>query len=190
MVHTDSDWAGCTRTRRSTSGGSIQLGQHSLRTWSTTQRTVAMSSAEAEYNSLIEGVQRSLGVQTMLAELGVVVKIIVYTDSSAAKSFASQRGLGRMRHMEVRKLWLQEEVRQGRVRLAKVRGDANPADLLTKYLGPREVDDRCASLHIEVVKNLKHELASVSAMRVETEGGCQESDPCTQCVCFTRPCNC
>ena len=97
-----------------------------------------MSSAEAEYNSLIEGVQRSLGVQTMLAELGVMVKIIVYTDSSAAKRFASQ--LGRMRHMEVRKLWLQEEVRQGRVQLAKIRGDANPADLLTKYLGCREVD--------------------------------------------------
>ena len=103
VVHTDSDWAGCTRTRGSTSGGSIQLGQHTLRTWSTTQRTVAMSSAEAEYNSLIEGVQRTFGVQTMLAELGVMAKIIVYTDSSAAKSFASQRGLGRMRHMEVRK---------------------------------------------------------------------------------------
>ena len=44
-----------------------------------------MSSAEAEYNSLIEGVQRSFGVQTMLAELGVMAKIIVYTDSSAAK---------------------------------------------------------------------------------------------------------
>ena len=47
-VHTDSDWAGCVRTRRSTSGGSIQLGRHTLRTWSSTQRTVAMSSAEAE----------------------------------------------------------------------------------------------------------------------------------------------
>ena len=95
----------------------------------------------------------------MLAELGVMAKIIVYTDSSAAKSFASQRGLGRMRHMEVRKLWLQEEVRQGRVRLVKVRGDANPADLLTKYLGCREVEDRCAALNIEIVRSLKAEVA-------------------------------
>ena len=130
----------------------IQLGRHTLRTWSSTQRTVAMSSAEAEYNALIDGVQRGFGVQTMLAELGVEVEVVMYTDSSAAKSFASQRGLSRMRHMDVRKLWLQEEVRQGKVKLIKVRGDTNPADLMTKYLGPKEVDERCAYLGIEVVK--------------------------------------
>ena len=131
---------------------SIQLGRHTLRTWSSTQRTVAMSSAEAEYNALIDGVQRGFGVQTMLAELGVEVEVVMYTDSSAAKSFASQRGLSRMRHMDVRKLWLQEEVRQGKVKLIKVRGDTNPADLMTKYLGSKEVDERCAYLGIEVVK--------------------------------------
>ena len=119
----------------------------------------------------------------MLTELGVATKVIGYTDSSAAKSFASQRGLGRMRHMEVRKLWLQEEVRQGRVLLAKVRGDANPADLMTKYLNVREVDDRCASLSIEVVRP---ELASVSTVRVGTEGGCQWFDPCTHVHMRTR----
>ena len=57
-----------------------------------------------------------------------------------------------MRHMDVRKLWLQEEVRQGKVKLIKVRGDTNPADLMTKYLGSKEVDERCAYVGIEVVK--------------------------------------
>ena len=34
---TDSDWAGCQKTRKSTSGGAIFLGKHCLRTWSSTQ---------------------------------------------------------------------------------------------------------------------------------------------------------
>ena len=40
---TDSDWAGYTRTRRSTSGGAIVLGSHTRKTWSVTQPVVGMS---------------------------------------------------------------------------------------------------------------------------------------------------
>ena len=36
--------------------------------------------------------------------------------------------------MDVQLLWLQDAVRRGRVQLAKVRGDKNPADLMTKHL--------------------------------------------------------
>jgi hypothetical protein len=39
-----------------------------------------------------------------------------------------------VRHLEVKDLWLQALVRDGRVSLAKMRGDRNPADVLTKYL--------------------------------------------------------
>ena len=46
----------------------------------------------------------------------------VGTDSSAAKSFVARRGLGKMRHIEVRNLWLQQEVAEGKVKVVKVRG--------------------------------------------------------------------
>ena len=39
-IYTDADWAGCKRTSRSTSGGSIMLGRHTLKTWSSTQATM------------------------------------------------------------------------------------------------------------------------------------------------------
>ena len=45
-VYADSDWAGCSRTRKSTSGGCILLGGHLLKAWSSTQRGIALSSAE------------------------------------------------------------------------------------------------------------------------------------------------
>ena len=49
----DTDYAGCRRTRRSTSGGMVMHGRHILKTWSTTQATVALSSGEAELHGVV-----------------------------------------------------------------------------------------------------------------------------------------
>ena len=85
----DSYWAGCRETRRSTSGGISMLGRHPMKTWSSTQVTVATSSAEAELYSMSEGASRGLGFKTILGELGVEVNLLVIsTDSAAAKAFA------------------------------------------------------------------------------------------------------
>ena len=113
----------------------MRLGRHTLKTWSTTQPVIAMSSAEAELYAMTEGATRGMGLQTMLGEMGVFIATLhLYTDSSAAKSFASRRGLGKMRHVEVKELWLQAAVKEGKVKLHKVDGEMNPADLLTKYM--------------------------------------------------------
>ena len=47
-VYVDSDWAGCKATRKSTSGGVLKMGRQVIKTWSSTQATVATSSGEAE----------------------------------------------------------------------------------------------------------------------------------------------
>ena len=41
-VYSDTDWSGCPRTRRSTSGGCMMLGKHVIRTWSSTQPSVTV----------------------------------------------------------------------------------------------------------------------------------------------------
>ena len=79
---------------------------------------VALSSGEAEFYAMIEGVTRAKGLISLSKDLGVfgvpsVIKL--GTDSSAAKSFVSRRGLGKMRHLEIRNLWLQKEVADGNV---------------------------------------------------------------------------
>ena len=50
----DSDWAGCLETRKSTSGGILKFGKDILKAWSTTQNTIALSSGEAEYYALVK----------------------------------------------------------------------------------------------------------------------------------------
>ena len=153
LVYTDSDWAGCRKTRKSSSGGLLMLGSHCIKAWCSTQGALALSSAEAEYYSLVEGVLRARGLQNIGKEIGMdgteeSVKLKVMIDSSAAKAFVSKRGSGKMRHIEVKWLWLQEEVRKGRVEVGKVRGDLNPADLMTKYLNVKEIEQRLASMSI------------------------------------------
>ena len=45
----DTDFAGCQITRKSTSGGIIMHGEHVIKSWSTNQAVIALSSGEAEY---------------------------------------------------------------------------------------------------------------------------------------------
>ena len=62
VVCTDSDWGGCVRARRSTSGGCLMRGRHLIVHWSRTQQLVALSSAEAELNAAVKAAQEGLGV--------------------------------------------------------------------------------------------------------------------------------
>ena len=92
-----------------------------------------------------------LGVKALLEDLGWDAQVRIWVDSAAAKSVASRVGLGKMRHMEVKFLWLQQAVRDGRVTLKKVPGQQNPADILTKPLGREDIANKMARVGGRVV---------------------------------------
>ena len=50
------------------------------------------------------------------------------TDSSAGKGIAQRKGLGKLKHLELRELWLQDYVQQGKVQIRKEPTDTNVAD--------------------------------------------------------------
>jgi len=67
-----------------------------------------------------------------------------------------------MRHLEIRDLWLQKEIREGRVKVHKVLGTENPADLMTKILTIKEIEDRLRNMSIEMrITNRVQPVASV-----------------------------
>ena len=137
-VYSDTDWSGCPRTRKSTSGGCIMIGQHCIRTWSSTQPSVTLSSGEAEYYGLVKAAGAGRGHQSLMDDLGLHLPVRVGTDSSAALGIASRSGLGKLRHLETHTLWVQEKVRVGAFAVRKVAGEVNPADLFTKHLPSKE----------------------------------------------------
>ena len=150
-IYVDTDFAGCKTTRRSTSGGVVMLGSHCVRHWSTTQPTISLSSAEAELHGISKGCSQGLGLQSIARDLGLSLKVIVFTDAAAAIGIVRRRGLGRVRHLDVSDLWVQERVRNGDIEIRKVAGADNPADALTKILlRPSLVKHLCAmSIHPE-----------------------------------------
>ena len=133
-TYVDSDWAGDKKTCKSTSGGMVFRGDHLIKSWSTNQQTVALSSGEAELYAQVKGAAQTMGVVSLGQDLGELLSGIVYSDSSAALGIATRQGLGKLRHIKVQYLWLQERVASGDLRVRKVPGEANPSDLLTKGL--------------------------------------------------------
>ena len=135
----DSDWAGCRKSRKSTSGGILYLGGVAVRAWSSNQNVIALSSGEAEYYAALKGASSALGFQSMLKDLGISTSITLYTDSSAARGIIHRAGLGKLRHLETGYLWLQAAVRAKKLLVRKVLGTENPADLLTKHLSAADM---------------------------------------------------
>ena len=76
------------------------LGCHCIKTWSSTQDIIALSSGEAEYYGLVRGASQAIGIRSMLYDMGVEADIEINTDASAAKGIASRKGVGRVRHIE------------------------------------------------------------------------------------------
>jgi len=137
-VYSDTDWGGCKTTRKSTSGGCVLLGRHLLKSWSSTQPSVSLSSGEAEFYGVLKAAGAGLGVQSLLQDVGQKVSLRVWTDSSAAIGICGRQGLGKLRHIETHTLWVQQALRTKRFALHKVAGEANPGDLFTKHLSSRE----------------------------------------------------
>ena len=88
--------------------------------------------SECEYYALTHGAAHGLELKAYMAGLGFEMSLQNFSDSSAARAFASRRGLGRQRHVRTRHLWLQERVAAAHLTLQKVKTTQNPVDILSK----------------------------------------------------------
>ena len=122
----DTDFAACLATRFSTSGGVALRGAHLIKHWSSTQKAVTLSSAEAQLYGLVKGTTEALGIQAWGRDLGLDMTVRMHADSAAAIGICRRSGIGRVRYLAVGQLWVQEGLRRGDFELYKVLGAHNP----------------------------------------------------------------
>ena len=122
------------------------MGGHTLKTRSKRQQVVALSSGEDELYALTRAASQTLGVMSTAADFGMVLGGNLHTDSTAAIGMTYRSGLGKVRHIRVQYLWLQERVADKELGLEKVEGLENPADLMTKGLAQMPLHKRMRAL--------------------------------------------
>ena len=149
-TYSDADWAGCKNTRKSTTGGCVTMGKHTLKTWSKTQSLIALSSGESELYAMIKASAESLGMLSMLKDFGLHVSGEIWGDASAAIGMINRSGLGKTRHIETGLLWIQQTAAEKQLKYGKIPGKLNPADLFTKHLDASTMDGHVRRLEFTV----------------------------------------
>ena len=97
-------------------------------------------SCEAEYIAATAATSEAKLLQALFLACGQHVNIHLRSDSSGAIGVASRRGLQRLRHLDVRFLWLQAETANKNIRISKVPGPENVADADTKPADKRSLE--------------------------------------------------
>ena len=106
--------------------------------WSRTQQLIALSSAEAELNAAIKAGQEGLSLRHLAEELGEQCWVQVLGHSSAADGMVKRSGKGKVKHLSVRQLWLQDKVGQGDLQHDKIPRLDNVADAMTHHFSKAE----------------------------------------------------
>ena len=81
-----------------------------------------------------------IGITQMAHDWGVSLEGRIYVDSSAAIGVAQRKGNGKLRHVRVVLLWIQKKIEDEELFIEKVLGTENPADLMTKNLTLKKIE--------------------------------------------------
>jgi hypothetical protein len=147
VMYTDSDWADDKDDRKSVSGGALMMYGCTILSYTRTQKTPALSSAEAELYAIGSGAVETLGTATLLKEFGIYDGVpVLRSDSQSALDVCRKRGPGRMKHIELKLLAIQEWTKEGRLTVRKVDTKENPSDVLTKAMTKELLTKHCWTL--------------------------------------------
>ncbi|KAG6590645.1 RxLR effector candidate protein [Phytophthora cinnamomi] len=136
--YSDADWAGDIESRRSTSGYAFMMNGGCISWRSKKQRTVALSSTEAEYMALSEATQEAVWLKVFLRELGEMASdeaIKIYEDNQGSIALAKNPEFHkRTKHIDIRYHFVREKVEDGQVVLEYCSTKDMLADIMTKAI--------------------------------------------------------
>ena len=134
----DSDWAGNRRDRRSVSGILVMLGGAAIVYKTVLQKTIALSSTEAEFYALTEAGKMILYIRFVLADLNITQQhpTVVYEDNRGCLEMTKAlKPTKRTRHVETRCFAVLDWVQTDIIDVRKINTSDNSSDVLTKPTG-------------------------------------------------------
>ena len=134
-VFTDSDWAGDKDNRISITGSIVFLLGAPILWKSKAQKSVSLSSTEAEYYALSEAAKEIKFVVQILLSMGIPVQlpVIVRVDNMGAIFMSENASASsRTKHVDTRYHFVREFVEDGFIRIVFVRTVDNVSDSFTK----------------------------------------------------------
>lgn len=141
---TDSDFANCPDTRRSVSGYCFTLGSGMV-TWSARQqKTVSLSTCEAEYLAASDASKELTWLRTLLLELNFVQPSAtpLLCDNTGGITLSEDASFhSKVKHIDIAVHSIRERVSRGQLKLSYIKSMNNAADIFTKAL-PRKDFER------------------------------------------------
>jgi len=136
IAYADADWGSDTNTRRSISENLVMLADGTISWTSKAQKTIALSSTEAEYMSISDASRQLVWIHSLLGELKIPIKSIPLCGDNQGSIFTAANPVTekRTKHIDIRYHFIREVIDSGIVTLHFVETNNNSADMLTKNL--------------------------------------------------------
>ena len=136
VAYTDSDWAADKIQQCSITGYFFKLANSIILWRSHAQKTVALSSMEAEYMAISDCSRQVIWMKTLIKELGIKIRSIpIYGDNQGSIFIASNAVQeSRTKHIDIHYHYICKLVVAKEVELQFVPGEMNPANMFTKNL--------------------------------------------------------
>lgn len=137
-VYADANWAGDLDDRKSTTGVVMKINGCAVSWMSKKQRTVAQSTAEAEYIAMSMAVKEIMWMRQLLKEMMLEQKdgTVLYCDNNSAIITAQHETQhSRMKHIDISYHAVREQVINKNVNIKWIPTLQQQADILTKGLG-------------------------------------------------------
>ena len=132
-VFTDSDWSG-SGDMKSTSSAVHVMNGIVIHSTSRSQKCISLSSTEAEWYAASSGVCDAYYLQHIVEFVinSSCNVLILHTDNSAVRMLSLKFGVGRLRHIRGRLLWLQQKMSTHELDIRQIPTLQNVADMNTK----------------------------------------------------------
>ncbi|RVW72869.1 Retrovirus-related Pol polyprotein from transposon TNT 1-94 [Vitis vinifera] len=149
--YSDSDFAGCVDSRKSTSEYIFILAGGAISWRSVKQTMTATSTMEAEFISCFEATSHGVWLKSFISGLRVMDSISrplsIYCDNSAAVFMAKNNKSGsRSKHIDIKYLAIRERVKEKKVVIEHISTELMIADPLTKGMPPLKFKDHVVNM--------------------------------------------